>query len=54
MYDEKRLDGDFLNGAFEPIAATWKQRQGQDKTLKGVETSLQQGKNSEGKTPIQY
>lgn len=53
-YDEKRLDGDFLEGVFAPIQADWQKIKGEHKTLKGVENSLNQGKNAEGKTPIQY
>lgn len=43
--DEKRLDGDYLAGVFDPIESNWDQVVKDHKTLNGVYDSLENGGN---------
>lgn len=52
--DEKRLDGDYLEGVFDPILSNWEQEIGDFRTLKNLEMSFNSNQQSDGKTPISY
>lgn len=52
--DAKRLDGDYLEGAFEPIRMNWKEDAKNRKTLDSVRFSFENGPPAEGDKPIEY
>lgn len=52
--NESRLDGDYLEAAFDILASDWEEKKNEHKVISNVENFMKKQTSNMGNTPIQY